>query len=51
MKNKSIKKEQVSIKEKINELKRMWKIDETFKRGAYFISNPDSLLNPQPLKV
>jgi len=29
----------------ISELKKEWKIDDVFKRGAFFISKPDSLLN------
>lgn len=41
-------KEQILTKEKLDELKKMWKIDETFKAGAYFISKPESLLNLKP---
>ena len=44
-------KEQILIKEKLDELKRVWKIDEAFKRGAYFISKPESLLNIKPCLV
>ena len=42
-------KEESSLKSKIEELKRIWKIDETIKKGAYFISKPENLLPLKPL--
>ena len=40
-----------SLKSKIEELMKVWKIDETITRGAYFISKPENLLTIKPLVI
>ena len=40
-----------SIESKIEELKKIWKIGEIVKEGAYFISNPKNLLDLKPILV
>jgi hypothetical protein len=35
----------------IKELKKIWGTDKPRTRGAYFISNPDNLLQPKHIRV
>jgi hypothetical protein len=44
-------KEESSLKSKIEELKKIWKIEESVIRGAYFISKPENLLNSKQVLV